>query len=323
MNVLTFFKNWTLPIAMVSGVLGYFTYVNIPLLEPTKPFVNELVTFLQPFLIFCMLFLAFCKVKPSEMRLLKWHIPLLLIQSVLFGLITLFLSRYPDTEARLVLEGAMLCLLCPTATACAVVTMKLGGSAAAITTYTILINLVIAIIGPVFLPIAHPQEDIEFLPAFIMIIKKIFPLLIMPLLLAWFVRYFMSKIHLVCMNYSYLAFYIWAVGLALAIGVTCKALMHTDESMIHVAGIAIAALVTCIFQFMVGKRIGRKYSMEIEAGQSLGQKNTIFIIWLGYTFLSPVTATAGGFYSVFHNLFNSYQLYKYRKKNEKIIAEGK
>ena len=59
-----FFKNWTLPIAMLAGILGYFAFVSIPILAPAKPFVNELIGFLQPLLIFAMLFLSFCKVNP-------------------------------------------------------------------------------------------------------------------------------------------------------------------------------------------------------------------------------------------------------------------
>lgn len=31
---------------------------------------------------------------------------------------------------------------------------------------------------------------------------------------------------------------------------------------------------------------------------------------MGYTFFTPVTAIAGGFYSIWHNLVNSYQLYR-------------
>ena len=34
---------------------------------------------------------------------------------------------------------------------------------------------------------------------------------------------------------------------------------------------------------------------------------------MAYTFLTPITAIAGGFYSVWHNIFNSYQLYRKRK----------
>ena len=39
---------------------------------------------------------------------------------------------------REVFEGAMVCLICPTATAAAVITGKLGGSASSLTTYTLL-----------------------------------------------------------------------------------------------------------------------------------------------------------------------------------------
>ena len=112
-----------------------------------------------------------------------------------------------------------------------------------------------------------------------------------------------------------LAFYMWAVSLAIAIAVTCKALAHSQESMWNVGGIAVVTLVACLFQFFFGKWIGSHYGKKMEAGQALGQKNTVFIIWLGYTFLSPITAAAGGFYSVWHNLVNSWQLYKKRKES--------
>ena len=50
----------------------------------------------------------------------------------------------------------------------------------------------------------------------------------------------------------------------------------------------------------------------IAGGQALGQKNTVFAIWFAYTFLTPVTAIAGGFYSLWHNLVNTWQLYNGR-----------
>lgn len=47
---------------------------------------------------------------------------------------------------------------------------------------------------------------------------------------------------------------------------------------------------------------------KVTAGQSLGQKNTIFLIWLAYTFMTPETAIIGGLYSIWHNVYNSWQL---------------
>lgn len=37
---------------------------------------------------------------------------------------------------------------------------------------------------------------------------------------------------------------------------------------------------------------------------------------MGYTFFTPITAVAGGFYSIWHNVINSYQLYQHRKLEE-------
>jgi BASS family bile acid:Na+ symporter len=34
------------------------------------------------------------------------------------------------------------------------------------------------------------------------------------------------------------------------------------------------------------------------------------MIWTGYTFFTPVTAITGGFYSIWHNSINSWQLYR-------------
>ena len=36
---------------------------------------------------------------------------------------------------------------------------------------------------------------------------------------------------------------------------------------------------------------------------------------MGFTFFTPITSIAGGFYSVWHNIVNSYQLYEKRKKD--------
>ena len=298
---------------MISGALAYYICSQLPLTYEVKHDILSVIEVLQPVLLFIMLFVAFCKIKPTDLKPHRWHLWLLLTQCLLFIVACLFLWAYPTSGARVIVEGFMLAIICPTATACAVVTQKLGGDSAATTSYTIIINLVVALLCPLLLPVAHPQPGLTFLPAFMVIINKVFPLLIVPLFLAWFVRYLMPSFHKRIVATKDLAFYMWAVSLAIAIAVTCKALAHSHESMWNVGGIAVVTLVACLFQFSFGKWIGSHYGKRMEAGQALGQKNTVFIIWLGYTFLSPITAAAGGFYSVWHNLVNSWQLYKKRK----------
>ena len=313
-KIITFLKNWTLPVSMISGALAYYICRQLPLSYEVKFDILTVIEVLQPVLLFLMLFVAFCKIKPTDLKPHRWHLWLLLTQCLLFAAACAALWLYPSTGLRVIIEGFMLAIICPTATACAVVTQKLGGDSAATTSYTIIINMVVALLCPLLLPVAHPQEGLTFFPAFMVIIHKVFPLLIVPLFLAWFVRYLMPSFHKRIVATKDLAFYMWAVSLAIAIAVTCKALAHSHESMWNVGGIAVVTLVACLFQFSFGKWIGSHYGKKMEAGQALGQKNTVFIIWLGYTFLSPITAAAGGFYSVWHNLLNSWQLYKKRKE---------
>ena len=247
------------------------------------------------------------------MKLCAWHWRLLLIQGASFLLLGLLLVIFPDFSARILVEGAMICLICPTATAAAVVTRKLGGDAAHLTTYTILVNLLAAILVPLVLPLVHPHPELNFGSSFALILGKVFPLLLCPFLAAILLRALLPKVHAKLGQYHELSFYLWAVALTLAIGVTVKSIVHSDVSFWYQAGLGGVSLVCCALQFYFGKKIGRRYGDSISSGQALGQKNTVFAIWMGYTFFTPVTAVAAGFYSVWHNVVNSYQLYLQRK----------
>lgn len=321
-----------LPIAMLTGASIYILYHLMPApVHKAGPFLNGLVGSLQPLLIFAMLFLTFCRIEPKDLKPHRWHWWLLLIQGgafVALGLLAFWLMRrFPgESHARIVLiESAMLCLICPTATAAAVVTRKLGGDVAGITTYTVLINIVAAILVPLIVPLIQPMSGIDFWAAFSMIVARIFPLLIMPCLAAWLVRYLAPRLHRRLLNYPDLAFYLWAVALTLAIAVTTKSIVRSEMSLGLLLMIALISLVCCILQFALGRYVGSRYrprvpsqAMEergrkirtVTAGQSLGQKNTVFAIWMGYTFMTPETAIVGGLYSIWHNLYNSWQLHR-------------
>lgn len=315
-----FLKNWTLPLAMLCGVLAYFIGRRIPLLSTYKEETLDAIAVVQPALIFTMLFITFCKVNPHSLRLRRWHGWLLLFQAGWFALLSLLLILYPGIPGSVVVEGAMLCLVCPTATAGVVITSRLGGDAAGLTTYTILINMVVALVVPAFVPLVHPHPGLTFATSFFLIMGKVFPMLICPFFAAMLVRWVFPRFHTVVLSCKDLAFYIWAVSLSIAIAVTVRSIVHSDVALVWQAGIAVASLVCCIIQFSVGRLLGRYYGCPIAAAQSLGQKNTVFAIWMGYTFLTPVSAIAGGFYSVWHNVFNSWQLYKKRQADMLAMA---
>ena len=313
-SILRFYKNWALPISMVMGVVVYFVYTSLPFLEGTSHMANKFISILQPTLIFAMLFITFCKVKPSELKPCRWHATLLAVQVGAFALFAGVLILWPTIPCRLLVESAMICLICPTACAAAVVCAKLGGNAAHLITYILLINLAAALFIPLIVPLVNPHEGQTFLTTFVLITRQVFPTLIFPLLMAWGIRYTMPRLAQRLQNTGDTAFYLWTIALTMAIAVTTRAIMHSHVPLPTLVGIAGVTLACCWAQFSIGRRIGKPSSDHVASGQAIGQKNTVFAIWMAYTFLTPVTAIAGGFYSVWHNIFNSYQLYKKRKQ---------
>ena len=249
--------------------------------------------------------------------LFRSHFWLLLIQITLFLILAAVLILFPASRHRIFIESALLCFICPTATAAAVVTSKLGGNASSLTSYTILANLLTALAVPIVLPFAHPHEGMDFWNSFLLILSKIFPMLICPFLAAWALRLFLPKLHGKMLKYMGATFYLWAISLSIAIAITTKFMIHAQLSIAAQCTIAGITLAACIIQFAMGKYIGALHNDRISGGQALGQKNTVFAIWMGYTFLSPITSVAGGFYLIWHNVINTYQLYRVRKLEQK------
>lgn len=296
--MLKFLKNWTLPIAMLVGAVGYPLFICL--------------SFLTPYLIFTMLLLTFCKISQRDLKLRPLHVWLLLIQIIGALAAYLLLFRFD----KIVAEGVMVCIICPTATAAAVITSKLGGSAASLTTYTLLANIGAAIAVPILFPLVEVHPDVSFLEAFFVILSKVFPLLICPFLAAWLLSKFLPKIHRKLLSYHELAFYLWAVSLAIVTAQTLYSLLNDPADGFTEIMIAVGALAACCLQFFFGKTIGSIYNDRISGGQALGQKNTILAIWMAHTYLNPLSAVAPGSYVLWQNIINSWQLWKKRKREE-------
>lgn len=314
-SLIRFLKNWTLPVAMIAGTLAYFLFAKVEFLAPAKPLVNGLVAVLTPLLIFAQLLLTFCKVEVCDLKPKVWHGWLLLFQTVSCLLLAALLVFCPMDELyREVFEGAMVCLICPTATAAAVITGKLGGSAASLTTYTLASNLLAAVAVPLVFPLVEPHADVTFWLAFLKILSKVFPLLLCPFFLAWLLRVWIPGVHRWLLERHDAAFYLWGVALAIVSGQTVRSLVNSTAPGYVEVLIALAGLVTCCLQFYLGKRIGGHYKERISGGQALGQKNTVLAIWMAYTYLNPLSSVGPGSYVLWQNIINSWQLWKKRKR---------
>lgn len=309
-TILKIIKDWILPIAMLLGIIGYFLFAKVDILHPLKPFVFSFVRVVMPLLIFIQLLFAFCKIDPKDLKIRVWHIWLLLFQLVvglLFAIVLIFLPV--SCFYKEVLEGAMVCFVCPTATAAVIITAKLGGDTAGVATYTLLSNFLVVIVVPLLFPLIEPHYGASFFSISIRILMKVLPLLVLPFVLAMCFKYFIPRFHAILSRFSGLAFYLWSFALTIVCGQTIHSIRNSDVSAHMLSCIAIVVLLVCVIQFFVGKRVGGLYNYRISAGQALGQKNTVLAIWMSYTYLNPLSSVAPSAYVLWQNMINSWQLW--------------
>ena len=224
------------------------------------------------------------------------------VQLVCCLAVALPIHFFPDFSYNVVAQGALVCLIVPTGTAAAVIAGRLGGNETTLTTYTILSNLVAAVMIPAVFPLVEMQSAGSFGHQFLIILRRVFPLLITPFLAAWALREFLPKVHAAVVRLcGSLAFYLWGISLIIAIGLTLRSVVnsHFDP---HVMWLL--ALSACLGDY-------------ISCGQGFGQKNTILAIWVSYTYLTPVISVAPSCYIVWQNVVNSWQLWWKEKRDTK------
>lgn len=306
-----FLKDWMLPIAMVTGAGIYLLYHFTPSLAPMGPVCNRIASEGQRLVIAFLLFFQFVKTSPRDLHFRRWHLYAILFQCITF-VGTAFMAINADSpDIRILLECAMICLICPTASAAGVITERLGGKLSDTVTYLLIINVAATLLIPTVIPMVKPAADLGFWSYVLLLAGKIFPLLIVPCLIAWLIRACFKKLHARLVAFASNSFYIWGIGLMLALMLATKALVHSQLSAGSIFCIVLVSMACTAVQFAAGRHFGkRNHQDKVTAGQALGQKNTGFLIWLGYSYMTPVTSIAGGLYAIWQNLFNSWELYQ-------------
>lgn len=288
-----------MPTAMIVGAL---------LCRPVTVLEAWSGQMITPTLIFLMLFVTFCRVKPGQMRPSMMHFWLLLFQIVVS--IGLYFALRPLNDV--VAQGTMICVLAPVAMAAVVIAGMLGANVPTMATYSLICNMVIALVAPIILSFAGTGAC-----SFAQILARIAPLLIMPFAAAQFCRYMLPGMAAWVSDHSQLSFYMWLLSLTVIIGRTTAFIIDLrGASPATELWLAFAALVICLVQFKAGRMLGRHYGDAAAGGQSLGQKNTVLAVWMAQSFLDPVSSIAPTAYIVWQNFVNSYQIWKKDKSDE-------
>ena len=278
----TFFDSHALWVSMLIGAFGYKLFLP---LAPTLPW-----------LIFFMLFFTFCKVNPLDLRLHKWHWAVLAAQ--LFLSFAVYAGVMHLTHNKILAQGLLMCFIMPTATAAPIIAGKLGGSIQNLTAFTLLSNFATAVIVPATFPLIINNLELStfnfqlstFLPAFLLILSRIAPLLLGPFFAAWLLRigynYYQRRKYLSAREtrglsakrsfsasglsgeaglptfqlpkkLALIPFYLWVASIIVLMAVVTKTVLSSfDLYLSTILTLLICSFFACLVQFGLGKLIG-------------------------------------------------------------------
>ncbi len=285
-------KTVMLPVAMLVGAI-FYKWMGY-------------LSFLSPYLIFMMLFITYCKIDFRHFRVGKFELVMLTVQMALAAAVYGLLSLGDHTVA----EGVFICVFIPTATAAPVITSMLGGSISKVASYSLVGNLFVAVAGPLVLAAVGDHAELTFFQSFCLILSRVFPLLVLPILSAMLVKWLMPGLHRRLLEHQQISFYLWAISLTIIVGgcVSFAINAWTPESTLPMIWLALGALAVCLLQFWVGRKVGGIFKDKVAGGQGLAQKNTVLAVWLALTYMHPIASIAPAAYIAWQNMVNSWQL---------------
>lgn len=293
-------RTYALPIAMIAGVVFHS--------------IAGSLAFLTPYLLFAMLLVSYCKLDVTTLRISPMYAWLLAIQLifswVVYGVVAFF--------NPVVAQGAFICLFCPTATSAPVIASLLGGNLSLLVGYSLVCNMAVALLAPIFFSFIGSHTELMFLDSVLIICKQVLPLLLLPLLLAVAMQRFFPRLHSAVRSRPNISFYLWIVALFIVVGRSVGFVMQQPLSYLPVEiALALIALICCIVQFVLGRKIGGRYGDKVSGAQGLGQKNTVLAIWLALTYLHPIASIAPASYVIWQNIINSAQLMYHERRTNK------
>ena len=297
-----------------NKVLGLLLMI---VLGVTFPQFHGLSVYIQ-YLLMAMLFFAFLDINIQTQSFHKGVIWVVLAN------ITVAFSAYwilRPINLNLAL-AAFITGIAPTAIAAPVIISFIQGQVEYVVSAVLLSNVVMSFILPVALPFV--VGDVVQISVW-QVLKPVLVTMFAPLILAQVSKILPAKTQSMIRNGKKISFPLWLLALFIMCAKAADFLRNdvtlsqprTLPSVIvrpHFGiVIAVISLIICILDFSVGAMLGGEH-FRLESSQSLGQKNNSFVIWIALTFINPLVAMGPTFYILYHNIYNSWQIYRFEKR---------
>lgn len=273
------------------------------------PQFHGLSSYIQ-YLLMIMLFFAFLDID-IQPRSFQKGVIWIVLANITVAFSSYWILRPFDLNLAL---AAFITGIAPTAIAAPVIINFIHGQVEYVVGAVLLSNVVMSLVLPVTLPFV--VGDVVQISVW-QVLKPVLITMFVPLMLARLANLLPQKTQLVIREGKRFSFVLWLLALFIMCSNAGNFLRKDiSASASAVLSIALISLVICIVNFVLGGLLGGERFRQ-ESSQSLGQKNNSFVIWIALTFINPLVAMGPTFYILYHNLYNSWQIYRFeRRKGE-------
>jgi len=259
--------------------------------------------FIIKYFLMCMLFFVFLNITIHRKIIQKLHLKVLLANVLVPLLMYFILQFFNETVAIAVFVIA----LAPTAAAASIIAQLLNAKVEIVAASTLVTSAGMALVIPFLLPFFIEIEgEINMVAVLLPILVVVF----VPLVLSQIVKRTLPKLQQILTKQKDIPLYLFLINVYLAMAKSTHFIQTSEEAQgAIILWIALATGVLCLLNFQIGERIVSP-ALKYEGGLALGRKNTMFVLWLALTFISPIAALSPIFYIFWQNLYNSYQLWQ-------------
>lgn len=267
-------------------------------------------SFLIQYLLMAMLFFAFLDIEIHP-RSFHTGVVWLVLANILVAFAAYLLLRPLDISLAVT---AFITGIAPTATAAPVIIGFLKGQVEYVVGAVLVGNITMSLLLPVVLPFV--VGDVVEISVW-QVLRPVLVTMFVPLILARLSHLLPHQAQAVIRRGRDFSFTFWLLALLIS-SAKASDFLRSDVSASAsvVLPIALLSLLLCVVNFSLGALLGGERFRQ-EASQSLGQKNNAFVIWVALTFISPLVALGPTFYILYHNLYNSWQIYRFERRRGK------
>jgi|WetSurMetagenome_2_1015567.scaffolds.fasta_scaffold82733_2 bile acid:Na+ symporter, BASS family len=293
-------------------VLGLLLMMVLGILFPQLSSLSCLIQYL----LMAMLFFAFLdiEIRPrSFQRGVIW----VLLANILVAFVAYWILRPFSLDLALT---AFMTGIAPTATAAPVIIGFLQGQVEYVVGAVLVSNISMSLILPLVLPFVVGNV---VKVSIWQVLKPVLVTMFVPLILARLSHLLPQKAQSIIRRGKAFSFTFWLLALLISSAKASDFLRNDiSASAAAVIPIALISLALCVVNFSLGALLGGKRFRQ-ESSQSLGQKNNAFVIWVALTFINPLVAMGPTFYILYHNLYNSWQIYRFERRRGQSLNGGK